>query len=370
MITRLVLFTICLFCLTHSDMLAQETDSKPLRIGIIGVVHGHVHGFLREAIEREDIDLVGLVEADEELLTSYSVRYGVDESLRFTDLEAFLDEQNPEAIAIFSNTYDHTKIVQSAAKRGIHAMMEKPLAVNMEHAMAMKKAAEEGGVHVLVNYETTWYPSNTDVYNTAVEEDVFGTLRKIVVHDGHWGPKEIGVDEEFLDWLTDPVLNGGGALTDFGCYGANLMTWLLEGEAPIAVTATTQQLKTDPVYKDVDDETTIIVEYENAQGIIQASWNWPWHRKDMEVYGDLGYAFALNRDRVQFMVRDVVQKQYNAVELEGPHKDAYSYLKAVVRGDVDVQPHELSALENNIMVTRILDAARESAVSGKRILLK
>ena len=367
---RSLLLVSC-FCLSFQmNIFAQDADSEPLRIGIIGVVHGHVHGFLREAIEREDIDLVGLVEPDEALLTSYSDRYGVEQSLRFTDLEAFLDKQKPEAIAIFSNTFDHTKIVEQAAARGIHAMMEKPLAVNMEHAMAMKKAAMEGGIHLLVNYETTWYPSNTDVYNTAVEEDVFGTLRKIVVHDGHWGPKEIGVGEEFLDWLTDPVLNGGGALTDFGCYGANLMTWLLKGETPIAVTATTQQLKTDPVYKNVDDEATIIVEYEDTQGIIQASWNWPWHRKDMEVYGDKGYAFALNRDRVQFMVRDVVQKQYNAIPLDGPDKDAYSYLKAVVRGEIVVQSHDLSALENNMMVTRILDAARESARTGERILLK
>lgn len=351
----------------HSE---SQSDSEPLRIGIIGVVHGHVHGFLREAIEREDIELVGLVEANEALLKKYSELYGVADALQYSDLEHFLDNQRPEAIAIFSNTYDHANIVELAAERGIHTMMEKPLAVNMEHAERMKRASEEGNIHVLVNYETTWYPSNTDVYRSAVDQEVFGTLRKIVVHDGHWGPKEIGVDEEFLDWLTDPVLNGGGALTDFGCYGANLMTWLLKGETPIAVTAMTQQLKTDPVYKNVDDETTILVEYENTQGIIQASWNWPWHRKDMEVYGDLGYAFALNRDNVQFMIRDDMQKKYDAPALQAPNENAYSYLKAVVRGDINVQPHDLSSLENNMMVTRILDAARESAETGKRILLK
>ena len=367
---KIILVFLGLLLTSHMNVFGQGRESEPLRIGIIGVVHGHVHGFLREAIEREDIELLGLVEPDEGLLKSYSDRYGVPESIRYTDLELFLDEKKPEAIAIFSNTFDHTRIVEQAAKRGIHAMMEKPLAVNMEHAEAMNRAAEEGNIHVLVNYETTWYASNADVYTSAVEDDVFGMLRKIVVHDGHWGPKEIGVDDEFLEWLTDPVLNGGGALTDFGCYGANLMTWLLEGETPIAVTATTQQLKTDPVYKEVDDETTIIVEYENTQGIIQASWNWPWHRKDMEVYGDLGYAFALNSDLVQFMVRDVVQKRYNALPLEGAKKDAYSYLKAVVRGEIEVEPHDLSSLENNMTVTRILDAARESARTGNRIILK
>ena len=352
------------------NVYAQDEAAEPLRIGIIGVVHGHVHGFLKEAIEREDIDLVGLVEANASLLASYGDRYGVEEALRYTDLAQFLDQKKPEAVAIFSNTFDHTKIVEMAADRGIHAMMEKPLAVNMEHALSMKQAAQRGNIQVLVNYETTWYASNADVYQSAVEQAALGKVRKIVVHDGHWGPKEIGVDDEFLDWLTDPVLNGGGALTDFGCYGANLMTWLLQGEIPIAVSATTQQLKSDPVYNKVDDEATIVVEYEGAQGIIQASWNWPWHRKDMEVYGDLGYSFALNRDRVHFMIRDHIQKQYDAIPLSGPRRDAYSYLKAVVRGDIEVQPHDLSSLDNNITVTRILDAARESARTGTRVVLK
>ena len=54
-----------------------------------------------------------------------------------------------------------------------------------------------------------------------------------MVHDGHQGPKEIGVPPEFLNWLTDPAQNGAGALYDFGCYGVDLMTWLMHGETPL-----------------------------------------------------------------------------------------------------------------------------------------
>ena len=58
-----------------------------------------------------------------------------------------------------------------------------------------------------------------------------------VVDDGCEGPKEIGVPTEFLHWLTDPAQNGAGALYDFGCYGVDLMTWMMNGETPISVTA-------------------------------------------------------------------------------------------------------------------------------------
>ena len=70
-----------------------------------------------------------------------------------------------------------------------------------------------------------------------------------------------------MSWLTDPEKNGGGAVVDFGCYGANLMTWLQNGRKPIAVTAVTRNFKPD-VYPKVDDDATIILEYEHATGVI------------------------------------------------------------------------------------------------------
>jgi predicted dehydrogenase len=172
--------------------------------------------------------------------------------------------------------------------------MEKPLAVSMDHARAIEKAAARGRIHVIVNYETTWYASHAAIWKMMKAEHAAGAIRKVVAMDGHFGPKEIGVQPEFLSWLTDPVKNGAGALFDFGCYGANLMTWLMDNQRPRAVTAVTQRIK-PAIYQHVDDEATIVMEYADAQGIAQASWNWPDHRKDLEVYGESGYAIATAR---------------------------------------------------------------------------
>ena len=121
-------------------------------------------------------------------------------------------------------------------------MMEKPLAVSYADAQTIQRAAQTGKIQVLVNYETTWYRNDRDL-RCNHRQNGFGEVRKLVAHDGHRGPKEIGVGPEFLRWLTDPHLNGGGALMDFGCYGANLFTWLMDNQRPMAVTAVTQQLK-------------------------------------------------------------------------------------------------------------------------------
>ena len=153
----------------------------------------------------------------------------------------------------------------------------------------------------------------------------------MVVHDGHRGPKEIGVGPEFLAWLTDPKLNGAGALFDFGCYGADLMTWLMDGARPLTVTAVTQQIKPE-IYSRVDDEATIILTYPKTQAIVQASWNWPFDRKDMEVYGQTGYVITVKRDdiRVRRGGNDSHEEQLAAKPVPTPYDNSLSYVRAVV----------------------------------------
>ncbi len=355
-----------------SPSVAQSTGSEaPLRLGIVGLVHGHVMGMqegLPGSLARDDIEVVGIVEPDESLVRKYAARYDIDPALFFADLETMLDTAQPEAVTTFTNTFDHLRVVEAAARRGIHVMVEKPLAVSMEHAERMQRAAREGGIHVLTNFVTTWYPSNHAVYRMLHEEKALGPVRKVVVRDGHPGPKEIGVSPEFLDWLLDPVLNGGGALTDFGCYGATLITWLMRGERPLSVTALTQQLKTDPVYARVDDEATIVLDYPTAQAIIQASWNWPIDRKDMDVYGETGYALAVNPTVVRVRLSEAeAEKIVIAGPLDAPFDNPLSYLIAVVRGEVE--PAGMSSLAYNVMVTEILDAARRSAATGETVRL-
>jgi predicted dehydrogenase len=280
-----------------------------------------------------------------------------------------LAEVKPEAVAAFGTSYDHLAVVQACAPRGIHVMVEKPLAANLQHALQIEELAKKHRIHVLTNYETTWYASNHAVYDTAHREKVLGPLRKIVVHDGHQGPKEINVPPEFLKWLIDPVLNGGGALMDFGCYGANLATWLMEGEEPLTVTAVTQQFKPE-IYPKVEDEATIVLTYCNAQAILQASWNWPTNRKDLEVYGRDGYAHALDGRNVR--LRKAGQQQESRITLEprvASLNDPFAYLAAVVRGDIQIRQTDLSSLTNNMTVMRILDAATRSAATGKTVNL-
>jgi predicted dehydrogenase len=346
---------------------AQESGRvEPLRLAIAGLVHGHVSGFLKAAQSRGDVRIVGIFDPDRALLRKYADRYAMPESALFTDLDAMLDRIRPEAVASFTNTFDHPVVVEAAAVRRIHVMMEKPLAVSVDHARRIERAASQGSIQVFVNYETTWYPSHGAIWTLIKEKGAAGEIRKMVALDGHPGPKKINVQPEFLEWLSDPVRNGAGALFDFGCYGANLMTWLMNNQRPLTVTALTQQFQRD-IYPRVDDEATILLEYPKAQGIVQPSWNWPVNRKDFEVYGERGLAIATGGASLRVALAGEPEHAVTPEPRPADERDSISHLIAVVRGRR--QPNALSSLENNSIVTEILQAARESAKARRPVPL-
>jgi predicted dehydrogenase len=345
----------------------EAPDAKPLRLAIAGLAHGHVSAFLQTARTRKDVQLAGVFDPDPALTASYARSNSLAPELLFNDLAAMLDRAKPEAVAIFTSTFDHVMVVEACARRHIPVMMEKPLAVDMTQARAIQRAALASGIPVMVNYETTWYKSHAEIWKIVREQKGVGEIRKMVAMDGHQGPKEIGVQPEFLAWLTDPVKNGAGALFDFGCYGANLMTWLMDNQRPLAVTAIAQTDK-PATYPRVDDEATVLIQYPKAQGIVQASWNWPASRKDLEVYGETGYAIATGGDSLRVLLPGRNAEVARPLpDLPPAGRDSIAYFTGVARGQF--KPTGLNSLENNVVVVEILDAARESVRTGRKISL-
>jgi predicted dehydrogenase len=340
---------------------------EPVKLAVAGVTHGHI-SFILGRPDKGDFKLVGVCDSNQKLVERLANQYDFSKDLIYADLEKMLDETKPQAVVAFGSIYDHLAVVEACAPRGIHVMVEKPLAVSNEHAHRMADLAKKHQIHLLTNYETSWYPTTAHSFDLVHKEDFVGPIRKVVVHDGHQGPKEIGCGPYFLEWLTDPVLNGGGALIDFGCYGANLMTALTKGEKPLSVTAVTRQFKPE-IYPEVDDDATIVVSYPEAQCIIQASWNWPFSRKDMEIYGVSGYIKADNSQDMRIRGKDIPEEKKLKVLAKDVevYTDPFEYFADVIHGEIEVEPFSVYSLENNVRVIEILDAARASAKKGKAI---
>lgn len=362
----LVLF---LFSSLAAPSFAQNSPAR-VQVAIVGLVHGHVQGFLHNLPSHPEIELVGVAEPDAALRQKYAAQFHLPASLFFPSEAAMLKQVHPRAILVYTSVAAHRAAIEQAAPLHIAAMVEKPLATTVEDARAIQRLSQRYNVPVLTNYETTWYASNIAAYNMLGKGEI-GGVRKLVVHDGHRGPKEIGVGPEFLNWLTDPKLNGAGALFDFGCYGVDLATWFMHGELPLTVTAVTLHIKPQ-IYPKVDDDSTIILTYPHAQAIIQGSWNWPFDRKDMEVYGATGYIDTIYGANEKLRVR-LPHERAEHVEtisaLTAPEDNSLNYLAAVLNGTLNPD-HDLTSLDTNVTVVRILDAARRSAQTGRTIRLK
>jgi predicted dehydrogenase len=345
----------------------SQPAQQPLRVVIVGLEHGHVEGFLAALKHHPDVELVGIADADAELFAKYQKRFSLADTLAYKSEANMIERTHPQAVLVYTSIGEHRHAIEIAAQYGVSVMVEKPLTISLDDALAIRRTAQKYKIQVLVNYETTWYSSNKAAYDE-VQKGSLGDIRRVVVHDGHEGPKEIGVGPEFLHWLTDPALNGAGAMYDFGCYGVDLMTFLMHGETPLTVTAVVTHDKPE-IYPKVEDDSTITLTYPHAQAVIMGSWNWPFARKDMEIYGAKGYAITVGPDKLRLRLPHEGEEQaITASPLEGAQQNSLSYLAAVLNGKL--QPKgDLTALDTNVIVMQILDAARESARTGKTVHL-
>jgi predicted dehydrogenase len=229
----------------------------------------------------------------------------------------------------------------------------------------MERLATQAGIKVMVNYWNAWVAPTNELHHR-VKDNQIGPVERIIVQYGHQGPKEIGVSKYFADWLYDPVKNGGGAIMDFGCYGAEWAVWL-KGR-PTGVSAVTQKLKVDQ-HNAVDDDATIVLHYPDATAIIQASWDWPYNMGQVQVFGPKGSLLATARD---LFSRPAGRQEANAalegerVALDPPARETsnpIAYFVDCIRNDKPVE--DPLSMKVNVQVMEVLDAARESARTGK-----
>jgi predicted dehydrogenase len=334
------------------------------RLAVVGLDHDHVWSLLKDITGEPSAELVAIAETDAGLVSK--AQKEVPASVKFyADYVEMLDQAKPEAVIVATSNDRHLEILRQCAKRHIHYSTEKPMATSAADAREMERLAREANIKLLVNYWNAWVAPSHDLFHRVRAGEV-GSIQKIIVQYGHRGPKEIGISQQFANWLYDPVKNGGGAIMDFGCYGAELSLWL-KGR-PTRVYATTRKMKVEQNNK-VDDDATIVLEYPDATAIIEASWDWPYTKDQVEVFGPKGSLLA-RHNTLQYRSADArgpnVAPDGESVTLDALPKETsnpISYFVDCIRNNKPIEDPVSARL--NVQVMEILDAARESARTGK-----
>src|SRR5215467_977547 len=342
-----------------------KAAGSKIKLAIVGLDHDHVWGLLRDLTEEPNAELVGIADAHEALVDQAKTK--VPPTVKFySDYVKMLDEVKPDGVIVTTENDRHLEILRECAKRHIHYSTEKPMATNAADAREMERLANQAGIKVMVNYWNAWVSPTHALYH-GVHDNQLGPIQRIIVQYGHQGPKEIGVSKYFGDWLYDPVKNGGGAIMDFGCYGAEWAVWL-KGR-PTRVSAVTQKLKVDQ-HNAVDDDATIVLDYPDGTAIIEASWDWPYSMGQVQVFGPKGSLLATRSDLFFRAPTDNAAKaglQGERIALDPAPKETsnpISYFVDCIRNNKPIE--DPLSMKLNVQVLEILDAARESVRTGKQ----
>jgi predicted dehydrogenase len=342
---------------------SQEASGKT-RLAVVGLDHDHVWELLKYMAAEQDAELVAIADGHPALVER--AKKQVPASVRFyEDYVRMLDEAKPDAVFVTTENDRHLEILRECAKRHINYSVEKPMAVNAADAREMERLADQAGIKLMVNYWNAWVAPSWELFHRVKNGDV-GPVHTMIIQYGHEGPKEIGVSKYFADWLYDPVKNGGGAIIDFGCYGAEWAVWL-KGR-PTKVYATSLKLKAEQ-HNRVDDDATIVLDYPDGTAIVEASWDWPYNMDRVQVFGAKG---SLSAGHDNLFYRNGRKQaagdgpEGEAVKLDSLPREGsnpVAYLVSRIRENKPVEDPVSARL--NVEVVEILSAARESIATGQ-----
>ena len=132
---KLILGLMFSFLAGHANAtVPAAVPGSPMKIGIVGLVHGHVESFLNGGsltpaggiLNRPDARVVGIVEPDQKLFDSYAKRHHLSASLHFRSIQEMVLESHPRAVLVFTAPSEHRRVIEECAALGVHVMVEKP----------------------------------------------------------------------------------------------------------------------------------------------------------------------------------------------------------------------------------------------------
>jgi predicted dehydrogenase len=331
------------------------------KMAVIGMVHSHVWGHLGAMLKGEQAKLTGIAETIPDLVAE-ARRRGAAGVPFFEDYRQMLDELGPDLVWAFVENNRHREIVEACAPRRIHVIFEKPLAATYGDALAIQHLAREHGVHVMTNYQMAWWPANYAA-KARVDAGDLGQVWRLRGIVGHGGPGLAeGLNKYFFDWLTDPVKNGAGALMDFGCYNALWSLWYFG--PPERVFAQVNHLRPQTFPK-VEDNADLVLSYPKGVGIFEGSWDLPRGFQDLEILGLKGSIYMKSGS-----VELRAGRETQVLDLQPLPPERAEPLAFLVNLLKTGKPLDgLTALDINVGVVEIIEAAKMSVASGHAVPL-
>ena len=330
------------------------------RVGVVGMVHDHVWGLAKSFAACPQADLVAAADPNEPLRSRIRHEFGVQ--ALYADWREMLDKEELSVALITTENSAAADVAEAAAPKGIHLIVEKPMAATLEQADRMLAAASSAGVQLLVNWATAWRP-NTVKAVELVAGGAIGQVFNVRVRMAHAGPRELGCSPYFYGWLYDAEKNGAGAFMDYCCYGAAFCRHLLG--MPNAVTAVAGRLVKDDI--PVDDNGILLMIYDKAFAAAEASWTQVPHYHDTVILGSEG-TLITDGGRLLMATESAAEpKEVELPSMPAGQTNGPEYLLQCI--DTGQQVEGMCSARVGRDAQEILEAGLMSAEGGRRIEL-
>ena len=245
----------------------STSNEKIYRVGFASLVHDHVWGEIRHWKSMPNVEIVAAGDVNDDLRARFGKETGAANV--YESWLAMLDgeSENLDIVQIASENSVHAEIVEACAIRGIHTISEKPMAATLAQARSMMASAESRDTRLMINWPTAWQPAWQEMERRILAGEI-GDVRYFKYRSAHNGPREIGCDPHFVEWLYDAEKNGAGAFMDYCCYGAAMASRFLG--LPTRVTGIRGVLAKD--YPLPDDNAIVTMQFAHAMAVAEASW--------------------------------------------------------------------------------------------------
>jgi len=334
-----------------------------LRVGVLGLTHDHVWKELRDLATCDAGVLVAAADPNP-ALREHIRSFGCEQV--FDDYSNMLDAVELDAVYVFSDNLRGAELTEMAAARGLHVMVEKPMAATYADAARMRGAAYTAGVQLMINWPIMWWPTVQHALNLIAAGRI-GSVWQVNYRAAHAGPRELGCSPFFCEWLYDPRRNGAGALMDYCCYGAALTCALLG--LPSRVTALTGRLwKPDLL---AEDNAVIVMQHARAISTATASWTQIGDMTSYEpmIYGSEGTIHIREHGRELWLAD---REHRDGIRLDVPEppvgmRNSAEYFLGHIRSGEPITG--LCSAEVGVMAQEVLEAAIISAAEGRVVSL-
>lgn len=339
-----------------------------IRVGLVGLDHWYsALGLAETMARRDDMDLVGIADADSRRAADAARRSGVDRVEG--EWEKLVEDRGVDAIASFVNSAANPEVCVAAARAGKHLLSTKPVARTLDDASRVVTAVREAGVHFLPAETRHRVAKQSVTLRRWLSEGKLGRL--LSASFSLWASlPQRWPDDPDPGWFVDPSCTVGGAWVDHAIYQLDLMRFLL-GEEVTSISGQVANLlhQTLPV----EDWGVATVTFAGGtRAILEDTWTGPGEifQQSMTLVGTAG---AVRVDGIQgrmLLLGEVASPFPGWVEAEPParHGDDIDHWLALIRGQAEPAATVEDAWRNLAACAAFYEAARSGKAVAPRTL--